>query len=305
MYFTKSTIMPTIADSFVVHLANQEWGSIADITTAIATGLAILVARRAIKAKRKDDRRADRLNRVNRQLSEFYGKLSILFKVGMRDWCSFIAQYGNDSRILGREFVRFFPFEGREDEPITAFNPIPPNAEQLKVYRRWLKIRFIETDERMAEVIYANADLVIGGIMPQVLVLSAEHVASVKMMQLTLAEEELKEKDGIKSAILDDWREYVNLMTPYPKDIGHYINASFEVLKAEQERLLSTHDKPLTEKMIEARIKQEMWEKENYWGIREQKARAAAGQYYEYKPAPQPEVEMQKNDLIARWRRLI
>lgn len=295
--------MSTLVNSFITHLAGYEWGSIAEIITAIATGFAILVARRAIKAKRKDDRRADRLNRVNRQLSDFYGKLSILFEVGMRDWCSFIAQYGNDSKKLGREFVRFFPFEVKEDDPITSFNPAPPNAEQLKVYRRWLKIRFIETNEIMAEVIYANADLVIGGIMPQVLVLFAEHVASVKLMQFTLEEEELKEKGGAKSLILDDWKEYVKLMAPYPKDIGHYINASFEILKEEQERLLSTHDKPYTEKMIEDRIRQEMWKKENYWGEREQKARANAGQHYEYKPMPQPEIMQQKNIMIAWWRK--
>jgi hypothetical protein len=84
------------------------WGNIAEITTAVATSAAVVVAMRTIRAKRVDDRRTDRLNRINQQLSQLYGKLSILYEIGMRDWCSFIEQHGNDSKMYAREFVRFF-----------------------------------------------------------------------------------------------------------------------------------------------------------------------------------------------------
>jgi hypothetical protein len=281
-----------------------DWGSAPDWITALAAMGALIGGYLTIRAKREDDRRADRLNRINRQLSDFYGKLSIVYEAGTRDWCSFIVQHGNDSKKLGRDFVRFFPFEAKEDEPITAFNPPPPDAEQLRVYRRWLKILFIKTNERMVEVINANADLVIGREMPPVLVLFAAHVASVRLMQFTLDEEEAKEKQGGKSLILNDWTEYVKLMAPYPGDIGHYINACFKVLKEEQERILSTHGKPLTEKEIEAEVKTRMWEIANYWGVEEQKVRALAGQHYEYKPAPKPEGELQKTNWLSRWRKL-
>ncbi|MGI4835560.1 MAG: hypothetical protein ACRYFK_19070 [Janthinobacterium lividum] len=93
-------------------------------------------------------------------------------------------------------------------------------------------------------------------------------------------------------------------MAPYPKGLGHYINASFEVLKAEQERLLSTHGKLLTEKEIETTIKQGIWKKEGYWGAREHEARAAAGQHYMYKPVSQPAIVTQTTGLIAWWRRI-
>lgn len=287
-------------------MADLHWGGIldrltADGVTATAAVLALIAGFWAIKAKRRDDRRADRLTRVNRQLSDLYGKLSILYEAGMRDWCSFIVQHGNDSKILGREFVRFFPFEEKEDEPITRFNPEAPNAEQLKAYRKWLKTLFLKTNERMLEVIYTNADLIIGKRMPPVLILFAEHVASVRLMHLTLEEEELKQELGSKSAMLDDWRAYVKLMAPYPGDIGFYIGASFEVLKAEQERLLSTYGKPLTEKVIAEKIKLAMWEMENYWGNREHEARTAAGQSYEYRPIPKPEIESQDRGLVAWW----
>lgn len=85
------------------------WGNIAEIATASATIAAVVVAIRTIQAKRVDDRRTDRLNRINQQLSQLYGKLSILYETGMRDWCSFIEQHGNDSKMYAREFVQFFP----------------------------------------------------------------------------------------------------------------------------------------------------------------------------------------------------
>jgi len=45
------------------------WGNFAEIVTAGATIAAVVVAIRTIQAKRVDDRRTDRLNRINQQLS--------------------------------------------------------------------------------------------------------------------------------------------------------------------------------------------------------------------------------------------
>jgi hypothetical protein len=244
------------------------WGNVAEMVTAVATIAAVVVAMRTINAKRVDDRRTDRLNRINQQLSQLYGKLSILYETGMRDWCSFIEQHGNDSKMFAREFVQFFPSgENADDLP-------PPTAEQLKAYRRWLKTLFTKTNEKMLEVIYANADLVIGKSMPPVLILFAQHVSSMRLLQITLEEEEQKEESGSKSAILDDWREYVKLMAPYPGDTGFYIGACFEVLKEEQERLLSTHETLLTEMEIAQKIKDTQQKRAEFWDKRGVEIRA-------------------------------
>jgi hypothetical protein len=237
---------------------------VAEIITAVATIAAVVVAMRTINAKRVDDRRTDRLNRINQQLSQLYGKLSILYETGMRDWCSFIEQHGNDSKMFAREFVQFFP----SGENINESTPAPPTAEQLKAYRRWLKTLFMKTNEKMLEVIYANADLVIGKSMPQVLILFAQHVSSMRLLQVTLEEEERKGESGSESAILNDLREYVKLMAPYPGDTGYYIGACFEVLKEEQERLLSTHETPLTEKEIAQKIEAVQQSKAEFWNKR-------------------------------------
>ncbi|RYE14724.1 MAG: hypothetical protein EOP45_19260 [Sphingobacteriaceae bacterium] len=215
-----------------------------------------------------DDRRTDRLNRINQQLSQLYGKLSILYETGMRDWCSFIEQHGNDSKMFAREFVQFFPSgENVDDLP-------PPTTEQLKAYRKWLKTLFTKTNEKMLEVIYANADLVIGKEMPRVLVLFAQHVSSMRLLQVILEEEEHREESGSKSAILDDWREYVKLMAPYPGDTGFYIGACFEVLKEEQERLLSTLETPLIEMEIAQKIEAVQQKRAEFWNKRGVEIRA-------------------------------
>lgn len=237
-------------------------GNFAEIATAGATIAAVWVAIRTIQAKRVDDRRTDRLNRINQQLSQLYGKLSILYETGTRDWCSFIEQYGNDSKIYPREFVDFFP-SGKNAAGLPS-----PTAEQLKVYRKWLRTLFMKTNEKMLEVIYSNADLVIGKRMPQVLVLFAQHVSSMRLLQITLEEEEQKVESGSKSAILDDWREYVKLMAPYPGDTGFYIGACFEVLKEEQERLLSTYETPLTEMEIAQKIEAVQQKSAEFWNER-------------------------------------
>lgn len=260
----------------------EDWGNNAEIATAIATVSAVIVASIAIRAKRRDDRRADRLDRVNRQLSQLYGKLFILHESGARNWHSFISQHGNDAKELDREFMRFFPFKQLEEEPITVFNPVPPNAKQLKAYREWLKTLFIKTNEEMLQVIYDNADLVVGEKMQSIFVVFAEHVASLKILLLRLEEEEKQQA----STFLDDWEQYVKLTAAYPSSMNYYINASFEVLKKAQERLLSTHSSPFTEKELANKIEQRQWEISDYWCKREHEVRARAGQHYQYKAVP-------------------
>jgi hypothetical protein len=242
---------------------------IAGIVTALATAGAVYVAKKTIDAKREDDRRTARLNRINQQLSQLYGKLSILYEIGMRDWCSFIEQHGNDSKMHAREFVQFFPRVENNDGLPTNLDPLPPNAEQLKAYRKWLKTLFTKTNEKMLEVIYTNADLVIGKNMPPVLILFAQHVSSMRLLQVTLEEEELKVASGSKSTILDDWKEYVKLMAPYPGDTGFYIGACFEVLKEEQEMLLSTSKIPFSEMEIAERIEKAQRNRAEFWNSRE------------------------------------
>jgi hypothetical protein len=268
----------------------MDFGNVSESITAVAALLALVVAVVTIRAKRSDDRRADKLSRINRQISELYGKLSILDEAGGRNWYAFVSHHSNDLKILGREFMRFFPYDVRKDEPITQFNPPPPKAEQLEAYRKWLRTLFMKTNEGMLEVIYNNADLAIGQKMPQVFVSFAEHVASLRILLLKLDEEEKLDEDRVvKGVFLNDWREYVKLMAPHPGgSMGHYIGASYEILKEEQERLLSTHDTPLTEKEIAHKIVIRQWEKEDYWCKREYEVRTAAGEIYEYKPVPKP-----------------
>lgn len=265
----------------------HDWGSVPTQISAVAAVLALIVAITTIVTKRLGDLRADRLSRINRQLSQLYGKLLILNDAGGRNWLSFVSRHGNDLKVLGKEFMRFFPYDEKPEEPITFFNPTDPNAEQLKAYRQWLKNIFMKTNEAMLEAIYGNADLVVGQEMPQVFVTFAEHVDSLKILIMRLDEEEKL----ANSEFLDNWREYASLTAPHPAGgMGHYISAAYEVLKETQEGLLSTYFKsPPTEKQLAKKIKRIQWEKEDFWCKREYEIRTAAGQFYEYKPVPRPE----------------
>jgi hypothetical protein len=268
----------------------QDWGGVPTQISAIAAILGLCVATATIITKRQGDRRADRLSRINRQLSQLYGKLAILDEAGGRNWLAFVSKHGNDLEVLGREFMRFFPYKEKADEPITFFNPPAPNAEQLKAYRTWLKSLFMKTNEAMLEVIYNNADLVVGQKMPQVFVSFAEHVESLRLLLMKIKEEEKLEEEGLKSDFLSNWQEYADLMAPHPSgSLGYYISASYEVLKEAQETLLSTNSTPPTEKELADRIEQVQWEKADYWCKREYEIRTAAGQQYEYKLVPVPE----------------
>ncbi len=271
----------------------DEWKNVAEITTAIATVCAVAVAISTIIAKRRDDRRANRLARINRQLSEFYGKLSILYEAGMSDWLSFVYQHGNDLPQLDKHFRRFFPYAVKEGEPTTKFNPPPPTAEQLAAYRKWLRTLFMKTNERILEVIYSNVDLVVGRKMPKVFVTFASHVASLRLLLLALDEEERVVANNGESALLNNWQQYVSLMNEHPGGrIGFYLNAAFEVLKEEQEKLLSTDEEPLTEIQIAERVRISVNAEAQKWRDLEHKARAAVGQHYDKDKDPGIEDEV-------------
>jgi hypothetical protein len=72
-------------------------GTPAQLLSAAAATTGVGVAITAINAKRRDERRADRLKRLSRQLSDLYGKLQMLHETGARHWRHFLEQHGTDS----------------------------------------------------------------------------------------------------------------------------------------------------------------------------------------------------------------
>jgi hypothetical protein len=142
----------------------------------------------------------------------------------------------------------------------------------------------MKTNEDMQKVILDNADLVVGKEMPVVLADFTEHVASLKILSIRCAEEEKLSNNEF----LDNWQNYTKIMTIHPSDLIHYVNAGFEVLKEEQERLLSTSGMPLTEEDIESAIRYKAWEKKVAFCIEEREQRSRIDQVYDLELPEEP-----------------
>ena len=131
------------------------------IATLIGHGIFIWRFYRETKAKRKDDKRAAKLARLNKQVSDLYGPLYALYETGERNWFAFIELYAQDPMPVAL-FRRFFPVDERE---------IPaPGTEALKTFRRYMKTMFMSTNVAMEQCIVNNAELLVGKTIPDPLI---------------------------------------------------------------------------------------------------------------------------------------
>ncbi|HEU5434428.1 MAG TPA: hypothetical protein VFU81_22335, partial [Thermomicrobiales bacterium] len=103
--------------------------------------------------------RNDRLERINRQLSEFYGPLLALTRSSDESWQAFRKRYrppGNDS---------FWK------------NDPPPTAEDAVVWRLWMTTVFVPVHQQMMELVLDHADLIEEREMPPCLLSLCAHIA--------------------------------------------------------------------------------------------------------------------------------
>src|SRR5215217_8916125 len=89
----------------------------------------------------KIEQRNDRLERVNRQLSEFYGPLLALTRASGESWQAFRKRHR--------------PGEGSfwKGDP-------PPTEEDVAAWRLWMTTVFVPVHQRMMELVLERADLV-------------------------------------------------------------------------------------------------------------------------------------------------
>jgi|ERR1700694_3345415 len=153
-----------------------------------------------------NERRKAKLERINRQLGEFYGPLYSLLKSDQAAWKAFCEKY----RI--KDFV---------------FDPkCPPPEEILIAWRLFMDMIFGPSHEKMYDVIISKSDLLIEDNMPACLLRLISHIAVYK----TVRE---KWKNG-------DFSEHTSIID-FPTDVDEYIVNSFERLKREQYFMLHAH----------------------------------------------------------------
>jgi hypothetical protein len=147
---------------------------------------------------------AERLDRVNRQLGEFYGPMFAMTHASDIAWRAFRSVYRPGQTYFG------------EGKPLTD--------EELKTWRLWMSTVFMPVNLRVYEIILSKSDLLIEPQMPECLLMFCAHVAAY---QAVLKKWENK-----------DFSEHTSLVN-YPAGVLlDYARESFQKLKTEQEELL-------------------------------------------------------------------
>lgn len=183
--------------------------------TAIVTLIGVGVAAIGYFVKYRMDleleQRNGRLERINRQLSEFYGPLLALTRSSDESWQAFRKRY----RPGGGSFWK-------SDPPLTR--------EDAIAWRQWMTTVFMPLHQRMMDLVLQHAALIEEPEMPSCLLVMCVHVAGYQAI--------LKEwETGEISVAREDNISIVN----FPgQELADYAAAAFSRLKAEQASLLGS-----------------------------------------------------------------
>jgi hypothetical protein len=156
--------------------------------------------------------RNDRLERINQQLSEFYGPLLALTRSSGQSWQAFRQRY----RPPGSEsFWKSDP---------------PPTKEDVAAWRLWMTTVFMPMHQQMMELVLNSAHLIEEPEMPPCLLALCAHVHGYQAI--------LKEwETGEVSIEREDNISVVN----FPgQELADYAATAFGRLKAEQADLLGS-----------------------------------------------------------------
>jgi hypothetical protein len=182
----------------------------------LVTLVGVLVAAFGYLAKHASDlrlaQRNDRLNRINRQLSDFYGPLLALTESSEESWDAFRKRYrpGSDER---ESFWRLEP---------------PPTEDDVLIWRLWMTTVFMPVNERITQLVLEHADLIEEPEMPSCLLAVCAHVSGYQAIikQWESGEISLAREDNIS-------------LVNFPgQELADYAATRFGRLKAEQGALL-------------------------------------------------------------------
>jgi hypothetical protein len=178
----------------------------AALTLAVPASVAILGLLAAYATNLRLAQRAAKLERVNRQLSDFYGPLYALVNAADISWKAFRASH----RPGG-------PFWGDPNNPVTE--------SQAAAWRLWMSQVFMPLNRQMRDLVVNHAELLEEDHMPACLLTLCAHVAAY---QAILSRWEAK-----------DYSEHWSTV-PFPRaGLVTYSRQGYEFVKNEQHRLLA------------------------------------------------------------------
>ncbi|WP_406098393.1 hypothetical protein [Streptomyces sp. NBC_01013] len=150
--------------------------------------------------------RQERLARVNRQLSDFYGPLFALTEANSRIFAAFMER---NARPDGRS-----PFAHRT----------PPTEEELAEWRLWVTTVFLPNIRAMRDLVLTHADLLSEPVMPPLLLELCAHVSGYEITAARWSR--------------SNYDEHLSVV-PFPsQETAAYARKGFTELKREQTRLL-------------------------------------------------------------------
>src|SRR4051812_11160709 len=154
--------------------------------------------------------RNDRLERINRQLSDFYGPLLALTRSSQRSWEAFRQRH-------------------RPPPERSFWKPDPPITEEdAAAWRLWMTNVFVPMHQQMLDIVLTHADLIDESEMPLCLLDLCAHVSGY---QAVLKQWESGE---ISVARVDN----ISVVNFPSQALTDYASDAFDRLKAEQSRLL-------------------------------------------------------------------
>src|SRR5215217_4929287 len=183
--------------------------------TAVVTLIGVCVAAVGYVIKYRTDlkleQRNDRLERINRQLSEFYGPLLALTRSSDEAWQAFRKRY-------------------RPGEGSFWKNDPPPTREDAVAWRQWMTTVFMPLQQRMMELVLMHSALIEEPEMPACLLTMCVHVAGYQAI--------LKEWETGEISIERD--DNVSIVNFPGQELADYAADAFSRLKAEQASLLGS-----------------------------------------------------------------
>lgn len=153
--------------------------------------------------------RKDRLKRVNRQLSDFYGPLLALTRASDESWQAFRQRY----RPIAGSFWR---------------PDSPPARDEVLAWRLWMTTVFVPVHQSMMDLVLNHADLIEESDMPDALLTLCAHVAGYQAVI------EAWKADDISL----DREDNVSVVNFPGEELADYAAQAFARLKAEQCKLL-------------------------------------------------------------------
>lgn len=185
----------------------DELTSIAPMTTVVVTiALAFVGYAATYLNSMRLSQRQERLARLNRQLSDFYGPLFALTEA--------------NSRI----FAAFMERNARPDGTSPFAHEMPPSEEELVEWRLWVRTVFLPNIRAMRDLVIKHADLLSESEMPPILLQLCAHVSGY---EITVARWDQGSYD-----------EHLSIVAFPSEEIAAYARLGFADLKQEQGRLL-------------------------------------------------------------------